>query len=51
LIVLADSSKIGRIGPARLADVERIDLLVTDPEAPAGPLADLAARGVPTLIA
>lgn len=51
LVVLADGSKIGRIGPARLAEVDRVDVLVTDEGAAPAALADLGARGVTTLMA
>lgn len=51
LVVLADASKIGRIGPARLAGVDRVDLLVTDEGAAPPAIADLGARGVTTLMA
>jgi DeoR/GlpR family transcriptional regulator of sugar metabolism len=35
LVVLADSSKLGRRGPTRLATVDQVDRLITDAAAPA----------------
>ena len=46
LVVLADCSKFARRGPVRLADVEQIDHLVTDGEAPPDALEQLRTRGV-----
>jgi DeoR/GlpR family transcriptional regulator of sugar metabolism len=46
LVVLADSSKFGRRGPVRLADVAQISCLVTDNEAPADAIAALRASRV-----
>lgn len=51
LVVLADGSKVGRIGPARLADVDRVHTLVTDAGADAAKLADLRAHGVAVVTA
>ncbi len=51
LVVLADGSKVGRIGPARLADVDRVHTLVTDAGADAARIADLRARGVAVVTA
>lgn len=51
LVVLADGSKIGRIGPARLADVDRVHTLVTDAGADAAKIADLRTHGVAVVTA
>lgn len=50
LVVLADMTKIGRIGPARLAGADRVHTLVTDAGADTGVLDRLRAQGVSTLI-
>jgi DeoR/GlpR family transcriptional regulator of sugar metabolism len=46
LVVLADSSKFGRRGPVRLADVSQISCLITDDDAPPQAVAALRKRGV-----
>lgn len=46
LVVLADSSKFGQIGPVRMAPVERIGTLVTDVGAPEPAVSRLVAAGV-----
>lgn len=46
MIVLADSSKFGRLGSVRLAPFEAIARVITDGEAPAAALEALQARGV-----
>jgi DeoR/GlpR family transcriptional regulator of sugar metabolism len=51
LVVLVDSSKFGRRGPVRLADVEQISCLVTDDEAPEEAVATLRTRGVEVVLA
>jgi DeoR/GlpR family transcriptional regulator of sugar metabolism len=51
LVVLADSSKFGRRGPARLARTDRISVLVTDGAAPSDELAALTAGGVEVVVA
>lgn len=51
LVVLADASKVGRIGPARLADADRVHTLVTDAGVDPVEVADLAALGVSVIIA
>lgn len=40
-IVVADGSKIGRIGPIKVCGLEEIDYLVTDSSAPAGALEEI----------
>ena len=50
LVALADSSKFGRRGPVRVADVEQIGTLVTDSAAPADALAALRMRGVDVVV-
>lgn len=45
-IVLADSSKLGRAGFAHIMPVARIDILITDTNAPASEIAKLRKKGV-----
>jgi DeoR/GlpR family transcriptional regulator of sugar metabolism len=46
LVVLADSSKLGRRGPVRLANTDQIDYVVTDDEAPSDVLTALRDKGI-----
>lgn len=50
LVVLADSSKFGRRGPVRLADVSQISCLITDDGVPGDAVATLRARGVEVVL-
>ena len=45
-IVVADASKIGRVGFANITEAINIDLLITSAEAPAGEINDLREAGV-----
>ena len=49
LVVLADSSKVGRRGPVRLASSEQIDHLVTDVGAPPDALEAFRGKGIDVL--
>ena len=51
VIVVADSSKFGRVLPGRIADVDAIDILVTDGGADPAVLDDLRARGIKVVVA
>lgn len=51
VVVAADSTKLGRTTFARICPLERIDVLVTDAEAPPELGADLAAAGVEVVVA
>ncbi|MFD3443104.1 DeoR/GlpR family DNA-binding transcription regulator [Microbacteriaceae bacterium 4G12] len=51
LVVLADASKLGRHGAARLARIDSVHTLVTDAEADPGQLASIRAAGVEVLLA
>jgi len=51
LIVLADSSKLGREHLVRFAAVEDVDVLVTDGEADPGVVAELESTGIEVLVA
>ncbi|MGA9860000.1 MAG: DeoR/GlpR family DNA-binding transcription regulator [Solirubrobacteraceae bacterium] len=46
LVALMDSSKFGRRGPVRVADIEQLQCLITDDKAPADALATIGAHGV-----
>jgi DeoR/GlpR family transcriptional regulator of sugar metabolism len=46
LVALMDSSKFGRRGPVRVADIDHVNCLITDDEAPADALEQIKARGV-----
>jgi DeoR/GlpR family transcriptional regulator of sugar metabolism len=46
LVALMDSSKFGRRGPVRVADIEHLSCLITDDEAPTDALEHIRARGV-----
>jgi DeoR/GlpR family transcriptional regulator of sugar metabolism len=46
LVIVADSSKWGRIGPAFLAALEAIDVIVTDLDAPPAMVWDLTQLGI-----
>lgn len=50
-IVVADSSKFGRRGFAKIADLEEIDLIITDANIPDGARQKLIERGIEVLIA
>lgn len=50
-IVVADSSKLGKVAFARICPLERVDALVTDPEAPAEVVAALEGAAVEVLTA
>lgn len=50
LVVLADASKLGRRGPVRLAEVQKISALITDPDAPPATVQALRARGVDVVV-
>ena len=45
-VVLADSSKVGNIGLVKIADIEQIDLLITDKQADAKQIASLRQKGL-----
>lgn len=45
-IVLADASKLGRAGFARIMEATRIDILITDTKAPAAEVSRLRKKGV-----
>jgi len=49
-VVIADGSKIGRVQLGRVADASAIDILITDPTAPAAALAELRSLGGPRII-
>ena len=51
MIVLADSSKLGREHLVRFAAVEDVDVLVTDGEADPGVVAELEKMGIEVLVA
>jgi DeoR family fructose operon transcriptional repressor len=51
VIVLADSSKLGREHLVRFATVENVDVLVTDGDADPGVVAELETTGIEVLIA
>jgi DeoR family fructose operon transcriptional repressor len=51
VIVLGDSSKLGREHLVRFATVEEVDVLVTDGEADPGLVAELEAMGIAVLVA
>ena len=51
VIVLADSSKLGREHLVRFAAVEDVDVLVTDGEAEPGVVAELETMGIEVLVA
>jgi DeoR family fructose operon transcriptional repressor len=51
VIVLGDSSKLGREHLVRFAAIEDVDVLVTDGEADPGVVAELETRGIEVLIA
>jgi len=51
VIVVADSSKLGRITFANVAGLESVDTLVTDDQAPEDLLNELKARGVQIILA
>lgn len=49
-IVVADGSKIGRIALAKVADIQQVELLITDESADAEELDRIRARGVKVLV-
>ncbi|MDA3924338.1 MAG: DeoR/GlpR family DNA-binding transcription regulator [Kiritimatiellae bacterium] len=49
-IVVADASKIGRVGFANITKAANIDLLITSKEAPAAEIRELAKAGVEVLL-
>jgi DeoR family fructose operon transcriptional repressor len=51
VIVLADSSKLGREHLVRFATVEDVDVLVTDDEADPGVVAELEGLGIEVVVA
>lgn len=51
VVVVADSSKLGRVTFARICGLECVDVLITDDKAPPGVLEGLEQAGVPTVIA
>jgi len=51
VVVLADSSKLGREHLVRFAAVEDVDVLVTDDEADPGVVTELESRGIEVLVA
>jgi DeoR/GlpR family transcriptional regulator of sugar metabolism len=51
LVVLADASKLGRHGAARLARIDAVHTLVTDADADPGQLAGIRSAGVRVLLA
>jgi DeoR family transcriptional regulator, aga operon transcriptional repressor len=46
LVALMDSSKFGRSGPVRVADIDNLSCLITDDAAPADTLDEIRKRGV-----
>ena len=50
LVVVADSSKVGRVTFARICGLDRVDELITDDNAPADVLEALKHAGVKTVI-
>lgn len=50
-IVVADSSKFGRRGFAKIADLEEVDLIITDSNIPEGARHKLEERGIEVLVA
>lgn len=46
LIIVADHSKFGRVGPVRMAPMEAVSVVVTDDEAPADMVQALRGQGV-----
>lgn len=50
-IVVADSSKFGRRGFAKIADLDEIEILITDANIPAGARQKLEERGITVMIA
>ena len=46
VILLADSSKIGKVSFARFGDLDRVDVLITNRGAPEGELKELRNRGI-----
>ncbi len=51
VIVLADHSKLGRAGFVPIMDIEKIDVLITDPATPKQLLSNLRERGIQVLVA
>lgn len=51
VVIVADSTKLGRRTLARLFDIDRVDLLITDSRAEPAVLDDLSAAGVDVRIA
>jgi DeoR family transcriptional regulator of aga operon len=51
VVVVADSTKLGRATFARIVPLDRVDVLVTDAEVPADLAADLAAADVELVVA
>jgi len=49
-VVLADSSKIGNIGLVKIADIEQIDLLITNKQAAAEEIASLRQKGLEVVL-
>jgi DeoR family transcriptional regulator, aga operon transcriptional repressor len=49
-VVIADGSKIGLVQLGHVADASAIDMLITDPTAPAAALAELRSLGRPRII-
>lgn len=46
VIMLVDSTKLGKVSFARFADLKQIDLIITDDEAPADMMAEIESLGV-----
>ena len=51
VVVLADHSKLGKAGFVSIMPVEKIDVLITDPSAPAYDIDVLRERGIKVIIA
>lgn len=49
-VVLADSSKIGNIGLVKIANLDQIDLLITDKQADAKEIANLRRKGLEVIL-
>ena len=49
-VVLADSSKIGNIGLVKIADLDQIDLLITDKQADAKEIQSLRRKGLKVIL-
>lgn len=51
IIVVADSSKFGRRGFAKIGDIDDVDIIITDDKIPAGARHKLEERGITVIVA